>query len=213
MAVTDNASCASRWHIVMEELMDTTRPTAAIYRLKGYQAGPFKFEQTGKFADYWFSLPKLGLVPHKSSIEPRRMTALLPGAIMLEINSAGRGIRVRLSGTGNSERWGFEMTNGNYLNFIPPQQHFTICQRFDQAIEHPSGLVLISNELYTSGRTRLTETVLFPMRTREPDRAILFGLITADTERDAGLSGDLLASLHYTISTAQFINIGAGIPD
>lgn len=196
----------------MDKLMDATRTAAPLYRLGGTRSGPYKYEQTGQFADYWFSLPRLGLVPHKSSIAPRKMMALLPGAIMLEKTPAGD-FRVRLSGTGNLERWGFEATNANYLNFTPPKQQAILAQKFNQVTEYPCGLVLVSNELYTSGQTIMTETVLFPIRPKNAGQAILFGLITADPRRDPVISGDILACVHYTISTAQFINIGCGIPD
>lgn len=191
--------------------MNATRPTAAIFRLKGDQSGPYKYVQTRSFADYWFGLPKLGLVPQKSSITPRKIVALLPGAIMLEKTPSG-GFRVRLSGTGNLERWEFEATNANYLSFAPPLQHGMLIRKFDLASEYPCGLVLAGNELYTSGRIVQTETVLFPMRPQSAGQAILFGLITADPERDAVINGDTLACVHFTISSAQFINIGAGTP-
>lgn len=193
--------------------MDPTHSTASVFRLKGNQAGPYKFAPTGKFADFWFGLPKKGLVPSKNSVEPRRIVDLLPGVIMLELNPENGAYGVRLSGTGNSERWGFDATNGHYLSFTPPQQHGAISRKFERLMEHPCGLVMVSNELYTSGRIIQTETVLFPMRILGPGGHILFGLITAEADKDGAVAGDLLACLHYAISAAHFINIGAGVPD
>ena len=45
--------------------------SAAIHELRENLARPYKFDQTGKFIAYWFSLPKKGLMPEKSSIDPR----------------------------------------------------------------------------------------------------------------------------------------------
>ncbi len=193
--------------------MDPIHSTASIFRLKGNQAGLYKYAPTSKFADFWFSLPKMGLVPQKSSIEPRRIVDLLSGVLMLELNPDSGVYSIRLSGTGNSGRWGFDATNRHYLSFTPPQQHGAISSKFAKLMEHPCGLVMVSNELYTSGRIVLTETILFPMRTPDHKGHILFGLITAEPDEDRAVAGDLLACLHYAISAAHFINIGAGIPD
>jgi hypothetical protein len=200
-------------HAEMEMRMDPTYSTASIFGLKSNQTGPYKYAPTGKFADYWFGLPKIGLMPLKSGIEPRRIIDLLPGVIMLELNPENGAYCIRLSGTGTSKRWGFDATHGNYLAITPPQRHGAISRKFEKLMEHPCGLVLISNELYTSGRIIQTETVLFPMRTLGPGRHILFGLITAEPDEDGAVAGDLLACLHYAISAAHFINIGAGVPD
>lgn len=187
--------------------------SAAIHELRENLARPYKFDQTGKFIAYWFSLPKKGLMPEKSSIDPRGMLLLLPGAIMLEKNQTSGGYRIRLFGTGNVARWGFEATNANYLNFTPPQQHNAISEKFAQVIEHPCGLILTGDELYTSGRTVRNEMALFPVRTDDPGQAILFGLISAAPGQNTEYGGDVLASVFYTISKAHYVNIGAGVPD
>ncbi len=187
--------------------------SAAISKFRAKQAKPYLFDQTGKLIDYWFSLPKKGLVPDKSSINPRQIAGLLSGAIMLEKNSANGGYRIRLSGTGNTMRWGFEATNTNYINFVPPQHHFIISEKFSQILEYPCGLILRGNELYTSGRTISTEMVLFPVSTDAAGGPILFGLITASTDQSTEYGGDILASVFYTISASHYINVGAGVPD
>ncbi len=197
----------------MEKNGNLESRSEAIHRHRENQSRPYQFDQTGKFIDYWFNLPKKGLIPEKSSIDPRGMLSLLPGAIMLEKRQASGGYRIRLFGTGNTARWGFEATNTNYLNFAPPQQHNAISEKFSQIIECPCGLILRGEELYTSGRIVRTEMVLFPIRTDDPGHTILFGLITAATDQSTEYGGDILASVFYTISAAHYVNIGAGVPD
>ena len=184
----------------------------AIHRQREQQSRLYLYDKTGKFLDYWFSLPKTGLIPKKSSIDPRGMLSLLPGVIMLEKRQMPGGYRIRLFGTGNTVRWGFEATNTNYLNFAPPQQHNVISEKFSQTIECPCGLILRGDELYTSGRMVRTEMALFPVSTDEPGNIILFGLITADSDQGMEYAGDILASVFYTISAAHYVNIGAGVP-
>lgn len=196
----------------MEINGDLVRRSAAIHRLRENKNRQFQYDQTGKIIDYWFNLKKKGLIPEKSGINPRDMLMLLPGAVMLEKNQASGGYRIRLLGTGNVARWGFEATNANYLNFAPPQQHNAISESFLHIIEQPCGLILTGDELYTSGRTVHNEMALFPVRTDDPGQAILFGLITAAPDQATGYASDVLASVFYTISKVHYINIGAGVP-
>lgn len=184
----------------------------AINRLRENQSRPYLYDRTGKFIDYWFNLPKKGLVPKKSSIAPRGMLSLLPGVIMLEKRQTADGYRIRLFGTGNTARWGFEATNANYLNFAPPQQHNAISEKFSHITGHPCGLILSGDELYTSGRIVRNEMALFPVSMDEPGNIILFGLITAASDQGMEYAGDILASAFYTIAAVHYVNIGAGIP-
>lgn len=198
----------------MENRKDIGSLSDAIQRLRTQQSRPYHHDRTGKFIDYWFSLPKKGLMPKKSDIDPRGMLSLLPGTIMLEKQQKVDGYRIRLIGTQNTTRWGFEATNANYLNFAPPQQHSVISEIFSHITEHPCGLILSGDELYTSGRIVRNEMALFPVSTNDPENRILFGLITAMTERDTETKygEDTLASLFYTISATHYVNIGAGVP-
>ncbi|HEX4889541.1 MAG TPA: hypothetical protein VFW37_04085 [Alphaproteobacteria bacterium] len=174
----------------MKNIADAGKPTATIHRLRKTQPQAYKYDLTRRFIDYWFSLPRLGLVPQKSSIEPRKMLNMLPGAIMLEKNPGA-----------------------DYLNFTPPQHSADILNDFSKLNSFPCGLVICSDELYTSGQIVRTEMVLFPFRTNEADQSILFGVITAEPDHDIMSDRDILATLNYWISSVNFINIGAGIPD
>lgn len=196
----------------MENNQNFESRSDAIQRLRTQQSRPYQYDQTGRFIDYWFSLPKKGLIPKKSDIDPRGMLGLLPSAIMLEKRQTAGDYRIRLIGTGNTARWGFEATNANYLNFAPPQQHNAISEKFSHITGHPCGLILSGDELYTSGRIVRNEMALFPVSTDEPGNSILFGLITATRDEETQYGGDVLASVFYTISATHYVNIGAGVP-
>ncbi|MGK2872659.1 MAG: PAS domain-containing protein [Alphaproteobacteria bacterium] len=184
----------------------------AIFKRRQGQSRPFQFDMTGEYINYWFSLPKKGLTPQKSSIDPRGMIRMLPGAIMLEKDPASGGYRIRLFGTGNVTRWGFEATNADYMDLLPPQHRNAISKKFAQSIEYPCGLILSGDELYTSGRIIRNEMALFPMHADDPGKAILFGLITAAPDQHNEYANDVLASVFYTISATHYVNIGAGVP-
>ncbi|MFP5469809.1 MAG: hypothetical protein ACLGGZ_08710, partial [Alphaproteobacteria bacterium] len=90
---------------------------------------------------------------------------------------------------------------------------YVISEKFSQIIEYPCGLILMGDELYTSGRIVRNEMVLLPVSTDDPENIVLFGLITAARDQGMEYAGDILASVFYTIAAAHYVNIGAGIPD
>ncbi len=184
--------------------------SAAIKKLRESQSKPYMYDKIGKFIDYWFGLPKTGLMPDKSAIEPRSIMQMLPGVIMLESANAPGHYRIRLFGTANAARWGFEATGAEYLDFAAPQQHKALVETFSQLHKQPCGVILNGDELYTSGRVLRNEMALFPVRTDTPGQEILFGLIIADAGTVNG--EDTLASVFYTINKVHYVNIGAGIP-
>lgn len=185
--------------------------SAMIDRLRETQSRAFLFDRTGEFLNYWFKLPKKGLIPAKSSVRPGDIITLLPDILMLETDTEMLNYRIRLLGTGNVERWGFEATNTNYLNLAAPQQHPALLENFSRTLRTPSGLIMVGEELYTSGRIVRTEMILMPVSTTPQDSTILLGIITADPDTPIEYGQDTLASVFYGISATHDINIGVGV--
>ena len=185
--------------------------SATVHRFREMQSKTFLYDKTGAFLNYWFKLSKKGLTPEKSSIHPGDMISLLPGVLMLETDEKMAQFRIRLFGTGNVDRWGFEATNTNYLDLVAPQQHPALLKNFSHALRNPCGLVLTGDELYASGRVARIEMILMPVHIENRDNAILLGIMTADPDSPTRYGDDTLASLFYTISSVNLINIGAGV--
>lgn len=141
------------------------------------------------------------------------MLDMLPGVIMLETTDDTEVYRIRLLGTSNVARWGFEATNANFLSFSAPQQQNLLLEIFSQIRQVSCGVILRGDELYTSGRRVKNEMVLLPLRHPTPGHHILIGLISAESDQMTDYGSDILASLFYTVTATHFINIGAGIPD
>jgi len=185
--------------------------SASIRHFKQAQSRPYFFDQSVEFVNYWFKLPKQGLIPERKSVEPRDMLGLLPDVIILEADSNSVDYRIRLIGTRNVERWGFEPTNSNYLNYAAPQQQSVLSELFSQVHRSPCGLILVGNELYTTGRVVRNEMILMPIL---QGKRMLLGIISADTGYSSmDYGSDTLASVFYSITASHFINIGAGVPD
>lgn len=185
----------------------------SIRLFKQAQSRPYFFDQSAEFVNYWFKLPKQGLIPERKSVEPRDMLGLLPDVIILEADSNSADYRIRLIGTRNVERWGFEPTGSNYLNYAAPQQQAVLTELFSQVSKYPCGLILVGNELYTSGRVVRNEMILMPVQPILQGKRMLLGIISADTGTNLDYGSDTLASVFYSITASHFINIGAGVPD
>lgn len=195
----------------MDGKITLSRQSSVIGRLRETQSRSFLFGRTGEFLDYWFKLPKKGLLPGKAGIRPGDIINLLPDILMLETDTAALNYRIRLLGTGNVERWGFEATNTNYLNLAAPQQHPVLLENFSRSLRVPSGLIMVGEELYTSGRIVRTEMILMPVSNIVEDSTILFGIITADPDTPIVYRQDTMASVFYGISSSHYINIGGGV--
>lgn len=189
---------------------DLSIRSAAIQQYRKAVSKFYMFDTTGLFIEHWFRMPKNGLIPNKLDIHPREMLPLLPGVIMLERHGGHDDYRIRLMGTANAARWGFDATNASYLNFIASHNGETVRESLKLLHKFPCGVLLSGNELYTSGRTVRCETILFPVRTNEAGREILFGFIAAE-ENDSASEGDILA--YCAITKSQYVNIGGGAPD
>lgn len=185
----------------------------SIRHFRQAQSRPYFFDQTDEFVNYWFKLPKRGLVPERKSVEPRDMLGLLPDIIILEAGENSSDYRIRLIGTRNVERWGFEATRTNYLNYATPQRQSMLSELFGHVNKHPCGLILTGDELYTSGRVVRNEMILMPVQAVSHGQGMLLGTITADPGNNIDYGSDTLATVFYSITSSRFINIGAGVPD
>lgn len=171
----------------------------------------FEFEPAGSFADYWFGLPKRGLVPEKSQVSLRGLGRMAASVLMLQSNALGDWL-VRLAGTAIGERWGYEPTNSGFFDSVAPQHRARLDGIFAQLIDTPCGVHIGFEELYTSGRVLKAEFVVFPLRQAEGQPSFLFGLLPGEARADHSNRDELLAMSFYNITSVRYLNVGAGIP-
>lgn len=187
------------------------RRQQAIEQFRRSTGSPQLFGKSQQLADYWFNLAKSGLLPEKKVINPRELQSILPQIIMLERDDTGV-FKVRLSGTGITELWGIEPTGKDFLAQAAPQNRDEVQSLLQSALQHPCGLIMRYEDLYTDGRQIQTELALFPIRVCTNQPQILFGVISAADYEEQSWPQPLLASAFYRIANFQFISIGAGAP-
>lgn len=190
---------------------DFSQRIKSIEHFRNLRTAAFEFESTGKFMDYWFSLPKRGLVPDKSQIELRGLGRMAVSILMLQSDVSGDW-RVRLAGTAIVGRWGFEPTNSGFLDSVAPQNRVRLDGIFAQLFDTPCGVIIGFEELYTSGRILKAELPIFPLRQTEGQPNFLLGLVSGEEQPDHSNREELLAMSFYNIESVRYLNIGAGIP-
>ncbi len=179
--------------------------------MRGKQLNVFKHPATGKYINYWQGLPKDGMIPRKSKLSLSGLGYLASGAVMLE-NNRDSTYRIRLFGTANVRRWGFEATNTVLFDYVAPQNQLQLAGIFEALHAMPCGVVLVGQELYTSGQILDIETALFPVRAVQGQPPVLFGLMSSLVTRQPDMPDAVLASAFYKINSATYLNIGGGIP-
>ncbi len=185
------------------------RRQQAIEQFRRSAQSPQLFSITEQISNYWFNLKKTGLLPDRNAINPRNLRSILPQIIMLERDETGH-FTVRLSGTGITELWGFEPTGRRFLAQAAPQSRNKVRELLDAAAQHPCGVIIRSDDLYTDGRSLQSELSLFPVRMGTGQTTILFGALAVAEQEDQGWPQPILATAFYRIENFRFINIGGG---
>ena len=162
-------------------------------------------------AAYWFSLPKLELIPHRSSFKPEDVPKLLPNLVIHEIISPDL-IRLRLVGTAVERYYGQPVTGRNYLEFVEPDRRQSASRAIRLICEHPSGMLVHLRSATISGRVQTRESIAFPVRGRDnAANLVYFCSGNARERRTDGLPPDALKVME--VMRRFYIDIGAGIPE
>lgn len=163
------------------------------------------------YAHYWKSLPKVDLVPERSSFDPVSQRAILSHFAILELVEPGV-VKYRLAGTAEAQRYGQDVTGKNYLDFVNPERRAEACRAFEEMAGRPCGMLAIIHSTARSGRHVINESLGFPMRGSDGRSNLLyFQSNTASTKEYYDSRLDVLDT-HVRVSRRLFIDIGAGVP-
>lgn len=169
-------------------------------------------EEAVKLLDYWRALPRDGLVPGKSDLNPARILPLLPHIVMLELESREM-FRLTLVGTEHGIRCGEEMTGGNYLDRVNPATKSHTVERMWQTIAHPVGSLYTYDEVARSGRRARIESLHLPLADEAGRPRYIVAL--AKEMNAEGYELNPLSEHTYTakVVSHRYLDIGAGVPD
>ncbi len=163
------------------------------------------------FAAFWFSLPKIDLIPRREAFKPEQIPHLLPNLVIHEILSPEL-IRLRLSGTAVDHHYGQTVTGRNYLDFVEPERRPAASRAIRKICEHPAGMLVHLRSATVSGRIQTRESIAFPMRDSD-GRATLVYFCSGNARERSNDSAPQDALKVMEVMRRQYIDIGAGLPE
>lgn len=171
----------------------------------------FEHRESPAFADYWYSLPKLDLIPSRRDFDPCTQGPILSTYIIHELISPEM-IKLRLVGTKLREGFGVDVTGRNYLDFVEPARRTKASRAIFLVCEQPCGMLVRLVSKTQAGRMYMNETFALPMRDNDGKaRLVYYQSNSAPLAEYRDPTKDQLAVLDLAGRT--FIDIGAGIPD
>ncbi len=171
----------------------------------------FLTEPPRRLYEYWSSLPKIGLLPPRSAVNPADLKEILPQIAITEWNPPNE-LKYRLAGTGVVARFGFDPTGRNFLDLIEPEEKRDIIERLTQIVDTPCGARSVRLETYQRGFQQFVEHAVLPLANEGNGKSLLI-TATGSLARSAELLEPGPLSRIDRPRAAEFIDIGAGVPD
>lgn len=168
-------------------------------------------ESSRLFVEYWESLPKIGLIPHRDSFRPEDVPRLLPNIVIHELVSP-EVVRLRLVGSSVIDDYGQDITGRNYLDFVEPARRPKASRSLFLTCEQPAGMLAKMQSITQTGRVLTREAVTFPMRGDGNVANLAYACSSTSRERDySSIEQDELRITN--VARRTYIDIGAGLPD
>lgn len=162
-------------------------------------------------AEHWARIPKDGLVPRRTDLQPEAVPGLLPDMVMFDLVDR-ENIRIRLAGTAVVARYGFDPTGTNYLNYIGEGLRMQSAMALWAMAETPCGMWGESEQVYEGDSRIRSEAIGFPLLNSDGEPTILIFQQVA-VQRPDILNTSEQELVDHRVLSRQFIDIGAGLPD
>jgi hypothetical protein len=171
----------------------------------------FRSDRSRIFAASYIGLLRPARIPLRSELPIERMVAILSTFAILEVEGPDV-VRFRLAGTREVERYGFEVTGLNYMDFVPRPRRRAAFAAFRTMDETPCGMYALIRSQTAAGRVSLNEALGFPVRADRTDRIhLVFQSNDVEVDRRRDVDADPLAA-HETVLDRRYIDVGFGAP-
>jgi len=160
---------------------------------------------------YWLSLPKVGLLPPRSVVNPADIKDILPQIAIAEWNPPDE-LKYRLAGTGVVERYGFDPTGRNILELINAEEKASMADNLTRIMGTPCGARSVRQEAYEREYQQFVEHAVFPLDREGDGKLILIAATGLLKETDARFISGSLSRIERP-REFEFIDIGAGVPE
>lgn len=170
----------------------------------------FAAQASRAWSDHWWSLPRDGVVPLRSTFDPLSIPGLIPHMLICDLSEPGV-VRVRLMGTGMVSSFGFDPTGWNYLDLVAPERRAAAYEGFVIPAGHPCGMRVLGENRFENGKAMAVETLAFPFR-RDDGTGMQLVFVGSNIGTTLGPWPDLGRTASFHVFERQFIDIGAGVP-
>lgn len=159
--------------------------------------------------NYYRARQEPGKLLGRLRLEPADIPEILPHLILVSVEQGS--LKVRLAGTRVVDRFGFELTGKNLLDFLPPD----LSQKYETLFMEVLGkrfAALAGFELPRRGLLPLDiEMILLPMSDREgEENLVMVGIgYVSDEVRHESIEGNLAAP---GVKSFSGIDLGFGLP-
>ncbi|MFD2205907.1 PAS domain-containing protein [Kiloniella antarctica] len=184
----------------------------------------FKHTKNQAFYDYWLSLPKEGILPHRHNFMPEDVPSLLSSMVIYELVSESF-IKIRLLGSSIEDRYGLNRTGSNYLDLVENPRRLKASQALWSQAEKPCGMhTFLEQELKTGRRAYLEAVGLPVMHDRDGIPLLIFQSNEVVNEhktpdkklyKEPDKKNDKEKSPLKAVRIVKrsFFDLGAGVPD
>jgi hypothetical protein len=189
--------------------MDSDMPQSDLAG-SGLAVGTARSDRSHEFEQFWRSLPKDGLIPHRRDMKPARAGALLRDIVLLEARlGENPSLRVRLVGSAVQERIQKNITGQDYLEFRASEYRAGTIDATRRMFRLPCGLWQVMAMHYERGFAQNFELTAFPLLSDDADVPFILGLMnpTGGLVKARTLNGTPIMA--DTATVFEYIDIGA----
>ncbi len=172
----------------------------------------FKHTRNQAFYDYWLSLPREGILPHRRNFLPEAVPSLLPNMMIYELVSDDF-IKIRLLGTSVEDRFGQNSTGTNYLDLVEYNRRPKASQAFWSQAKKPCGMHTFLEQELKSGRTAYLEAVGLPVLHDQDDTPLLLFQSNEIVSDHKTLGEEKGALKTVKVAKRSYFDLGAGVSD
>ncbi|WP_417513294.1 PAS domain-containing protein [Minwuia sp.] len=163
--------------------------------------------------DYWWELRARSgdAIPTRGMFDPAQVKTVLPFVLLHDLSQPDKSI-LRLIGTAISERFGFDPTGRDYLEFVSEDRRATAYRALWNTATQPCGMRVVIEARYRSGKRTVGESMGYPLTGSRGQPLMMFvdELIEKDVH-DLDQRAQPLDLFH--VRERDFVDVGFGVPE
>lgn len=171
-------------------------------------APKFCLERSARFFEFWYGLPRNGLLPDRSAFDPVHIRDLMPDLAMIELHNESHH-SFRLAGTRLVESLGADPTGKAFESIIDESLREGVLPLGNELVSRPCGGHFVLRIRSAKGYLLRCEVTDLPMTNDKTGVPIVLSylpvieILDVHDEREPGICD---------VETVEWIDLGGGVP-